>query len=205
MNIILVNGHVGCLKTTLSYFLAANLKLGLVSTSNLGYFTSDKNDPNFMKFRESRYDKLYLITEEYLKNNVSVVLDGNFPYNKLRSKIFRLAEKYKAKNIISIKCISNNKSIVKRRLAFRKKNNLAPDSDANSIDAYLNSVSKYEEFSNDLINNKKLSRIEFDSGKFSAKMISSGSAYANEVLKIVEALIKQKFLEKPFFIEFEYE
>lgn len=205
MNIIILNGHVGCLKTSLSYFLAANLKLGHVSTSNLGYFTSDINDPNFMQYRESRYNKLYMITEEYLKNDVSVVLDGNFPYNKQRSNIFKLAEKYEADNIISIKCFSSDKSVIEKRFDFRRKNILAPDSEANSIDAYLNSISEYEEFNNDFINNEKLSRLEFDSGIFSVNVINSVGTYTNKVLEIVRVLIKQKFLEKPFFIEFDNE
>jgi hypothetical protein len=146
-----------------------------------------------------------MITEEYLKNDVSVVLDGNFPYNKQRSNIFKLAEKYEADNIISIKCFSSDKSVIEKRFDFRRKNILAPDSEANSIDAYINSVSEYEEFNNDFINNEKLSRLEFDSGIFSVNVINSMGTYTNKVLEIVRVLIKQKFLEKPFFIEFDNE
>lgn len=200
MYIVLLNGHAGCLKTTLSYLIASNIGLAHISTSVMGDFKSNRNDPNFMILREIRYKKALDVLKLYLKLDISVVLDGNYPFKKLRQRVYDLGVQYNVDDIISITCICTEPKIIQNRFNFRLINSTVPDSKANLLTAYYGSVEEYETIENDNYKNEKVSMMIFDSGKFSIKMIHSNSEMSIKIFNFINHLIEKKLLTKPFFI-----
>lgn len=199
MYIILINGYVGCLKTTLSYLLASSIGFAHVSTSVFGSFTSDKSDPNFTPLRNARYEKLMVITEKYLELNISVVLDGNFPNKNLRKQIYKLGEKYNVMDIISIRCICSDVNKLEERFKYRRENVFTPDSNANTIETYLGSVDDYENITDDKYRNHNISRILFDSGCFKVEIQNANDDMTNKVYNIIHKLSKSNMFKRPLF------
>lgn len=203
--IILLNGHAGCLKTTLAYHLAANFSFALVTNSTLGGFVVDASSPEFMKMRLKRYEKAFVLVEHYLNNNVSVVVDGNYPSNSLRERIYNLAEKYNYDDVISVTCICSEKKALNERFKFRTDNPFAPDSHANSINSHFGSEKEFEDLAFDIFKEKNISQIVFDSCKFEAKIANSNSYFVQILYEFVNKIIQNNSLTKPFFIEYNNE
>lgn len=199
MYIILINGHVGCLKTTLSYLLASSLGIAHISTSIMGPFVSDKNNPDFIPLRNSRYERLKMITDKYLSLGISVVLDGNFPFKKLRQEIYSIGRKYNVIDIISIKCTCDDISKLEQRFKYRRNNLNTPDSNANTIDAYWGSVKDYESIVEDKYKKRSISRINFESGQLVLEIENSNDVMAIKVHEAIKKLIHLNKFEKPYF------
>ncbi len=201
MYIVMLNGHVACLKTTLSYLLAPVLKLGHISTSVLGEFVSRSDDKNLLKLRDQRYSKAAKITETYLREKQSIILDGNYTFRYWREEIYNLAVACGVSDVISVTCMSSRPEVVEERLAYRQRVPEAPDALANSMDAYWGSIKDFQPVDEDrLPNGSHISRIQFDSGIFEVSILESNSQHAQEVAGTIQQLISNGRLAQPLFV-----
>lgn len=200
MYIILLNGYVGCLKTTLSYLIAPALGLANVSTSVLGPFSSDREDPRFLALRDNRYRIASEVAAEYLRNGISVVLDGTYSLRRWRKEIYSLASKHGVEDVVAIKCTCSNLEMLGNRFCYRQQVTRAPDAQANQMKAYDESLVEFEPIDEDrLPNNGKISLIDFDSGTFSVTVRRACSDKVEKVTAVIESIIDGGLLSKPLF------
>jgi thymidylate kinase len=197
--IILINGHVACLKTTLAYLLAPALGFGHVTTSVLGPIVSDATASSFNNLRDARYSALTDLTASYLRNGTSVVLDGTFAHRRWREAIYRVAATAFVTDIVSITCVSSSADVVAKRLAYRHSSPDVPDSAANQWDAYLGSVSAFESPDTDTVpDGISFAGFEFDSARLELRLLS-GSAFAEVVASALERIVESGRLAHPNF------
>jgi thymidylate kinase/predicted kinase len=200
MYILLMNGYVASLKTTLSYLLAPTLQLGHITTSVMGDFTSNRADQDFFQLRDLRYTKSARIAEAYLNENVSVLLDGNYPLKRWRQQIYQLAHQYGVSDVISITCTCSRPDLIEQRLDYRRKTSGVPDATANAMDAFWGSIRDFEPIESDNLPDGTLpSLIEFDSGTFEVKGRRIISEQAKNVVELIQHLIDEGRLSEPLF------
>jgi len=200
MNLVLINGHVACLKTTLGYLLAPILQLGHVTTSVLGEFVSDATAPNFNALREARYRTTTAITREFLREGVSVILDGTFSRRAWREAIYHLADQFGVEDVVAITCVCSNPAIVQQRLAYRRIALDAPDAAANHWSAYAGSVKDFEPIGIDrLPGGRRISRLVFDSASFDLRREVIMTPFAETVAVAMERLMASGRLSRPLF------
>lgn len=200
MSIVLLNGHVACLKTTLGYLLAPILNLGHVTNSVLGDFVSDASAPTFQTLREARYRTATTITRQYLHEGVSVLLDGTYARRAWREAIYRLADEFGVAEVIAITCVCSQPHLIHQRLAYRRLSTETPDAAANQWGVYLGSVSAFEPIEDDATpSGRRISRLTFDSGTFTLRRNAVLTPYAEAVALAVERLIDSGRLGRPHF------
>jgi thymidylate kinase/predicted kinase len=200
MRIVLINGHVACLKTTLAYLLAPMLELGLVTTSVLGEFIADANAPTFHTLQDARYQMATVITRQFLHHGVSVILDGTFSRRLWRDEIYKLADEYNVEHVVAVTCVCSDPALINQRLAHRRVAKNSPDSAANHWDAYLGSVHRFETIEEDrLPSGHLISRLTFDSALMAITRDKSETPYAEEVARIIERLVASGRLSRPQF------
>lgn len=197
----MLSGYIACLKTTLSYLIAPAFGLAHISTSVLGPFKPLRKAPDFFLLRDRRYEIAEKIAVTYLKNNVSIVLDGTYALRRWRNNIYKLGYKYGTEDVIAIKCICSNRDALKKRLAYRQKYIGVPDAQANTINAFEQSKEEFESISNDkLPDGKNISLIKFDSGTFKVEIKESNSKYANNIAGEIKNFMKHGRLNESIFI-----
>ena len=200
MYVVMLNGHAGCLKTTLSYLLAPALQLGHISTSVLGTFIPQREDPRFLELRDQRYRIAAEIAEVYLKRGVSIVLDGTYTLRRWREKIYEMAHTYDASDVIAVTCTCSRPEVVKERFAYRRRVRGVPDAAANSVDAYWGSVEEFEPIEDDrLPDGRRPSHLEFDSGIFGVTVRECNSQDAEDVAAVLRYLVSSGRLAEPLF------
>lgn len=200
MNIVLLNGYVVCLKTTLGYLLAPVLNIGHVTNSVLGEFVSDASAPVFQLMREARYQTSTAITRQYLHEGVSVLLDGTYARRAWRKAIYQLADEFGVTEVIAITCVCSQPHLIHQRLAYRQLSPETPDAAANHWSAYLGSVRAFESIEDDVTpNGRRVSRLTFDSGTFTLRRNAILTPYAETVALAVERIIDSGRLRHPHF------
>jgi hypothetical protein len=200
MRIVLINGHVACLKTTLGYLLAPMLSLGHVTNSVLGAFVSDATAPTFQELREARYRTATAITRLYLNEGVSVVLDGTFARRAWREAIYQLADEFGVEDLVAITCVCSDPALIEQRFAYRRLASDSPDAAANHWGAYLGSIGAFEPIEGDTLpRGCCISRLTFDSGSFALRRDAILTPYAEAVALTIERLIASGRLSRPQF------
>ena len=138
--IIMLYGLPAAGKTTISRklrdYFEAEVNTKLISTFRIRE-EMGLTDLYSKEQREKVYQQLLILLEEKLKKNVNkcIILDGNFNKQNRRKKIYQLVKKYNT-DIYVIKCIVNDKSIIKERMEGRKKQTGILEHKASSIDLY---------------------------------------------------------------------
>ena len=200
MYVVMLNGHAGCLKTTLSYLLAPTLQLGHISTSVLGPFVPQREAPRFLELRDQRYQIAAQIAEAYLKRGVSIVLDGNYSLRRWRRKIYEMAHTYGASDVIAVTCTCSRSEVLQERFAYRQRVRGVPDATANSMDAYWGSVEEFEPIGDDRMpDGRRPSHLEFDSGVFGVTVRECNSQDAEDVAAVLRYLVSSGRLAEPLF------
>lgn len=200
MYIVLINGHAGCLKTTLSYLIASSLGLAHVSTSSLGSFCPHRDLPAFRSSREARYGVLTAVVEQYLENDVSIVVDGTFALRRWRDAIYALAAPHGGVEVIVLTCVCSRRDILERRFLHRRQVPDGPDSLANRVEAYDGSVNEFESVEDDrLLDGRLVSLIEFDSGTMEVNLRRTNDPHVAVVARVVADLVHSGRLDAPFF------
>lgn len=163
MYLIIMNGHVACLKTTLARKLSDLLEVPLLETNKFGRVLNEENLMDLEK-RNKRYSALLEMAETYVSNNYSVILDGTFGLEEWRRKVYAICSKHGVTEIAVIRCVSSSDEVVKWRLMEREFDALAPEKEVFYWDNYLQSVSMYENVENDIVSQElKVNILEFDS------------------------------------------
>lgn len=200
MNVVMINGHVACLKTTLGYLLAPMLQLGHVTTSVLGDFVSDEAAPAFDALREARYRAATAITRQFLLEGVPVILDGTFSRRAWRDAIYSLADQFGVEDVVSITCACSDSTIIEQRLAYRRLASDTPDAASNHWGAYEGSIKNFESIEADRRPaGCKISRLFFDSASLTLRREVILTQYAESVAVAVERLIASGKLSRPQF------
>jgi thymidylate kinase len=171
MYVVMLNGHVACLKTT-----------------------------RFLELRDQRYQIAAQIAEAYLKRDVSIILDGNYALRRWRKQIYDLAATYGASDVIAVTCTCSRPEVVRERLAYRRRVSGAPDAAANIMEAYWGSIEDFEPIENDrLPDGSRPSHLEFDSGTFKITARKCSSQHAKAVAAVLQYLVSSGRLAKPLF------
>lgn len=200
--VVLINGHVACLKTTLAYLLGPRLNIGLVTTSALGSFVADADSPDFMKLREARYETACQLVNQYLRSETSVVVEGTFARREWRRMIYDAARQHGQRDIIAITCVASDPSTVEKRLMHRRLNRDVPDAAASSMDAYWGSVAAFEPIERDesapIV---QLSQYELDTSTFRLREIrtAADAVVSTRVIEATQRLIDSGRLGHPLF------
>lgn len=200
MHIVLLNGHVACLKTTLSYLLAPVLSLAHVSTSVCGSFSSDPNEADFVSRRHARYRVVQQAVAAYARNGVSVIVDGTFARREWRRMIYDEAIRGNADDVVLVTCVSSDPSAVRTRFAHRSSNPSVPDAEADLMDAYWGSVNAFEPTDDDVIRDgRRPSRVIFDSASYTVRVLDDHAGYGAIVARAIETLVRTGALKTPLF------
>jgi hypothetical protein len=142
--LVLVCGHVCCLKTSLSLAVAPRLSLNLLATYGLGDFDPSSAE-RLAEARERRYRLLFELAEAYLGRGLSLWVDGNFPFRTLRSAVLDRARSYGVANVVILECTCSTSAVLEGRFERRRIDPAQPDAKAAHIREYFRSVSHFEE------------------------------------------------------------
>lgn len=197
--VLMLNGYAGCLKTTLSYLLAPYLRAAHVSTSLLGPIVSDRDDPDFLRLRETRYERAFQLVGSYLNAGSSVVVDGTFALKRWREQLYSTAAEEGADEILALKCVCGDTGKLENRFEFRKKWRQAPDAVADSMNAYFGSVEEFEPLRGEYVpEDLRFSRIIFDSCEHTVQVLEGGRT-AGRVVGLLKRFRRQGRLDEPLF------
>ncbi|MBX7052619.1 MAG: hypothetical protein K1X54_11335 [Flavobacteriales bacterium] len=199
MIVVMITGHVGCLKTSLSYLLAANFNLGHVSTSNFGKIDILGDEVEMQSQRSHRYMKAFSLCDMYLSMGTSIVVEATFDQSHYRQSIYDLAESHDVEDVICIFSFASDSKVVLDRLNWRKKFKNTPDSFSNSISNYTNSAATFHSISNDHFSKRPISRIDFDSGIIVSKVMNGKIELVQEISDFINMNETRSLLMNPLF------
>lgn len=198
MDLVMVNGHVACLKTRLSYLLAPLLSMAHVTTSVLGSFEPHSDDQRFFALRDKRYLVATETVEHYLARGVSVIVDGTFALPRWRDAIYTAAARYRVCELVAVTCVCSRRETIEQRLAYRRRTPSAPDARANDIAAYDGSVRTFVPLDNDwLPDGRGISHIVFDSCTFEVAALRSEGNLCGRVVGLLKELAQSRILGRP--------
>jgi thymidylate kinase/predicted kinase len=197
--VVMLNGHAGCLKTTLSYLLAPGLNAGHVSTSLFGPIVPDRASKVFLALRDKRYSLAMTAAAAYLRSGTSVVIDGTFALRRWRERLYQIAEQHGAQELIAITCGCSDIKRLEERFRHRADNADVPDAAAHSIDAYRGSVAEFEALdADDIPRGVRLSILSFDSCTGTVTILKPGEKGA-AVVGLISLLQKNGMFARPLF------
>ena len=197
--VVMLNGHAGCLKTTLSYLLATALEAGHVSTSLFGPIVPDRASEQFSALRDKRYSLALATATAYLQKGTSIVVDGTFALRRWRESLYRVGQQYGAEELVAVNCGCSDVKVLEERFRYRASNLNVPDATADSMNAYLGSVAEFEELENDDVPpGLQLSVLSFDSCTGKAQVIRPGQQ-ATVVAKLISLFGEKGMLARPLF------
>lgn len=201
MSLLLLNGHVACLKTTLAYSLSPGLGMALVSTSVLGEFPFDDKDAGFLPARDRRYAIAAETISQYLSHGISVIADGTYALGRWRRRLYETARNHGVDEIVALTCTCSDPNVVRRRLLHRRLNPDAPDAASHDFAAFDSSIASFEPLDEDqALVGSGLVRLTFDSATFTIDDAPSDYGLASRVVDAVRGLATSGFLSRPLFI-----
>jgi len=111
-NIVMMHGYLCSLKTTISTALSQRLRIPRIETKELGHIKTRKE-------KGARYQLVAELAEERIKGGGSVILDGTFGKRQFRNQVYQIAQRTRAKDVLIIRCLCDNKEEVRRRICER--------------------------------------------------------------------------------------
>ena len=191
MFIVMMNGHVACLKTTIARKLSEKLSLQLIETNKFGKVIGEGNNMEFSK-RGARYQKLFEFANATLAKGHSVVLDGTFSMVSWRKRIYALAERYSVDGFVIIRCTCRDAKVIKSRLECRRQNPQFPESEVHHFQNYLQSVGEDEKPYSDAMGSGKLPCIiEVESANLQVKRVLNSSETGEKIKATLQDAAKE--------------
>ena len=111
-SIVMMHGYLCSLKTTISTALSQRLRIPRIETKELGHIKTRKE-------KGARYQLVAEIAEERINGGGSVILDGTFGKRQFRDRIYEIAQRTRAKDVLIIRCLCDNEEEVRRRICER--------------------------------------------------------------------------------------
>ena len=189
MFIIMLNGHVACLKTTIARRLSDLLKAPLLETNKFGSVIGESRLMDDSR-RINRYKMLYKLADSILADGYSLILDGTFIYRGWRKPVYDLCKKYSIKDIVIVRCYSTDENAIKRRLLFRKSDKFNPERGVVYFKNYLQSVSQDEPpYSDVLCDGYQPGIVEIDSSSGAISVISGKGELIDVVVESLRLIV----------------
>ncbi len=190
MFVIMMNGHVACLKTTIAAKLAKVLGVPVVHTNRHGHILAKDMSMDPRK-REKRYDNLFREAEGLLKAGRSLILDGTFARARWRNRAYSLCRKYPVGKVAIIRCVCPDKKAIRERLRKRRECTFLPENEIFRYKNHIESIRQDEPpYSDEIREGKKPCIIEFDSGEFEIKA-RTGSKCPEKIAKALVKIVKE--------------
>jgi predicted kinase len=184
---IVMNGHTASLKTYTARRIANVQKIGLIETNRLGRCTGEGGILDD-KLRDKRYDIARDLTDVMVRNNTSLVIDGTFNFKKWRDEIYDPLLKNNFE-IIIVRCFCDDADIVRARIEDRQSDKIRPEYEAAKMENYFRTRQEGEPIYEDKLPDGKISIVEFDTGKYTMKIIKNPT----DISKIVRGIIWKDF------------
>ena len=197
--IILFTGYTAVGKSTLSKYLSETLNIQTLHSAKirkeLNLTPSKKQSDSIFDFTSNKrglmddlvYSKILTKSEEYIKDNQSIIIDaGNFFFSR-RQKYYELGDKYLA-DIFVIKVVCSDESQIKLRLQKREKNyNNSNFNEAASINIYNSTKLIMEDPTNDFDSKENLPNIiEYDTASKKVEIINKKSKNIKLIIHALE-------------------
>ena len=92
--------------------VVTKLRIPRIETKELGHIKTRKE-------KGARYQLIAKLAEERINGGRSVILDGTFGKRQFRDRIYEIAQRTRAKDVLIIRCLCDNEEEVRRRICER--------------------------------------------------------------------------------------
>jgi len=92
--------------------VVTKLRIPRIETKELGHIKTRKE-------KGARYQLIAKLAEERINGGRSVILDGTFGKRQFRDRIYEIAQRTQAKDVLIIRCLCDNEEEVRRRICER--------------------------------------------------------------------------------------
>ena len=155
---VIMNGYTASLKTYTARRIANVLKIPLIETNRFGRCT--KEGVLNYAMRDKRYKIVTQLASFISENKLPMVIDGTFNFQRWRTALY---PKLANHDVIIVRCVCNDKAIIKARISEREANKILPENEASSIFNYLKTRKDDESVYEDVLSSGETPTIiEFD-------------------------------------------
>ncbi len=173
-NIMMMNGYICNLKTTISHSLAKKYEIGRLETKQMGNIHREKD-------KNLRYKHLASLAKERAKMGCDVILDGTFGKKAYRQAIYDIGEELGIEDIVIVNCCCKNEQEIWRRINERQKN------DSLCISEWQKK--NHEGLDSDLYKGKPPSIIQIDTANYTVNAKNSRTRFCSDLTnKLSEAM-----------------